>query len=185
MKKFLLAVLFSNAMFAQISHVVRSKESYTQDVFAYQGVRAIQIDEANSEGNEDNVFIFSKIEKNANPDKMYFQRFTKVNGKWIVKASVEINHNGIISAWGSRKGFADYDKDKSVDAFFIYALYDTNFREQSVHLIFSKKDQLYTIESKVSNDFKKDKFSDNFKSLDAVSKKEILEYWNKLDKIDK
>ncbi|KFF06986.1 hypothetical protein [Flavobacterium reichenbachii] len=185
MKKIFILFLFTNILTAQISNVVRNKDSYTQEVFPYKGVRAIQIDEVSSVGNEDNVFIFSKIEKNAIPDKMYFQRFTKTNGKWVVKSILEVNHNGIISAWGSRKAFWDCNKDKSIDGLFIYGLYDADFKQQSVHLIFSQKDQFYTIESSLSDDFKTDKFSDNFKSLDAESKKQVLEYWNKLDKKDK
>ena len=51
--------------------------------------------------------------------------------------------------------------------------------------MFSQKDQFYTIESSVSDDFKTDKLSPNFKSLDAESKKQVLEYWGKLDKKDK
>ena len=184
MKKIFVLLLFSNILTAQISNVVRNKDSYTQEIFPYKGVRTIQIDEVSSVNNEENVFIFSKIDKNANPDKMYFQRFTKVDGKWILKSILEINHKGIISSWGSRKAFGDYNKDKSVDALFIYGLYDTDFKQQSVHLIFSQKDQFYTIESSVSDNFKTDKFSENFKSLDADSKKQILEYWNKLDKKD-
>ncbi|MBF7092236.1 hypothetical protein IUY40_11865 [Flavobacterium sp. ALJ2] len=185
MKKLLLFLLFTNVITAQVSNIIRNKDSYTQEIFPYKGVRAIQIDEVNSPENEDNVFIFSKIEKNANPDKMYFQRFTKVNHKWEVKSILEVNHNGIISAWGSRKAFGDYNKDKSVDALFIYGLYDADFKQHSVHLIFSQKDQFYTIESSVSDDFKIDKFSPNFNSLDAESKKQVLEYWGKLDKKDK
>ncbi|MBS7252843.1 hypothetical protein [Flavobacterium branchiicola] len=185
MKKIFILLLFSNILTAQISNVIRNKDSYTQEVFPYKGVRAIQIDEVSSVGNEDNVFIFSKIEKNAIPDKMYFQRFTKVNDKWVVKSILEVNHNGIISAWGSRKAFWDWNKDKSIDGLFIYGLYDAAFKQESVHLIFSQKDQFYTIEANVSDDFKTDKFSDNFKTLDAESKKQVLEYWNKLDKKDK
>jgi hypothetical protein len=184
MKKLLILLLFSNILTAQISNVIRNKDSYTQEIFPYKGVRAIQIDEVSVVGKEDNVFIFSKIEKNANPDKMYFQRFTKVNDKWIVKSIFEVDHNGIISAWGSRKAFGDYNKDKSVDALFIYGLYDAAFKQQSVHLIFSQEDQFYTIESSISDDFKTDKFSDNFKLLDVDSKKRVLEYWSKLDKRD-
>ena len=185
MKRLILLFLFANTITAQVSNIVRNKDSYTQDVFKYKGVRAIQIDEAHSPGNEENVFIFSKIEKNANPDKMYFQRFTKVKGEWILKSVFEVNHPGIISAWGSRKAFADYDKDKSIDALFIYGLYDANFKQQTVNLIFSKKDQFYTIESKVLDGFATDTFSDNFDSLDEKTKNEILEYWGKLDKEDK
>lgn len=185
MKNILILLLFSNILTAQISTVFRNKDSYTQEIFPYKGVRAIQIDEVSSVGNEDNVFIFSKIEKNAKPDKMYFQRFTKVNEMWVVKSILEVNHDGIISAWGSRKAFWDSNKDKSIDGLFIYGLYDADFKQQSVHLVFSQKDQFYSIESSVSDGFKKDKFSSNFNSLDAESKNQILEYWNKLDKKDK
>jgi hypothetical protein len=185
MKNIFISLLFSNILTAQISNVIRNKDSYTQEVFPYNGVRAIQIDEVSSVGNEENVFIFSKVEKYANPDKMFFQRFSKVNDKWILKSILEVNHNGIISAWGSRKAFGDYNKDKSIDGLFIYGLYDAEFKQQSVHLIFSQKDQFYTIESSLSDDFKTDKFSSNFNDLDEESKKQILEYWNKLDKRDK
>ncbi|WP_432222851.1 hypothetical protein ACRASX_06720 [Flavobacterium sp. TMP13] len=184
MKQIIILLLFSNVMLAQISNVHRNKESYTQDVFPYKGVRAIQIDEVNFVDKEDNVFIFSKIEKNANPDKMYFQRFTKDQNGWILKSFVEISYDGIISSWGSRKAFADYDGDQSVDALFIYGLYDANFIQKSVHLIYSSNEQFYTIEASVSDGFKKDKFSANFNNLDSRSKKQILEYWNNLDKVD-
>lgn len=185
MKKFLLLLLVVNITTAQVLSVIRNKDSYTQDIFKYKGVRMIQVDEVSCPANEENVFIFSKIEKNANPDTMYFQRFTKEKGDWVLKSVFEINHPGIISTWGSRKAFADYNKDTSIDALFIYALYDAGFKQQSVHLIFSQKDQFYTIESSASDDFKTDKFSANFSSLALESKKQVLEYWGKLDKKDK
>lgn len=185
MNKVFAFLMFTSIISAQISNVVRNKDSYTQDVFSYKGIRTIQIDEVSFPGSEENVFIFSKIEKNANPDKMYFQRFTKVNDKWTLKSILEIDHKGIISAWGSRKAFGDYNKDKSVDVLFIYGLYDADFKQQSVHLIFSQKDQIYTIESSTADNFIKDVFSANFNSLDKNSKESVLEYWNKLDKKDK
>ena len=58
MKNILIFLLFSNILTAQISNVVRNKDSYTQEIFPYKGVRAIQIDEVSFVGNEDNVFIF-------------------------------------------------------------------------------------------------------------------------------
>jgi hypothetical protein len=181
----LLFVLFTNTILAQVSSITRNKESYTQDVFPYKGVRAIQIDEVSSPDYEENVFIFSKVEKNAKPDTMYFQRFTKLDGKWTLKTLSSITHKGIISAWGSRKAFGDYNKDKSVDAFFIYGLYDADFKQQTVHLIFSQFDKIYTIETSISDNFGTNKFSENFDSLDQNTKKEILDYWSKLDKLDK
>lgn len=184
MKKLFLLLLFTNGIIAQVSVVTRNKDSYTQDVFPYKGVRAIQIDEVHCSNNEENIFIFSKIEKNANPDRMYFQRFTKKDDKWSLVTLSEIDHNGIISAWGSRKGFMDYNKDKSIDAFFIYGLYDSDFKQQSVCLLFSQYDKVYTIKTDKKSEFKNNIFSENFKELDGKVRKQIMEYWDELDKID-
>lgn len=183
-KLILILLLAQNIASAQISSITRNKNSYTKEVFNYSGVRAIQIDEVNSPNNEENVFIFSKVEKNANPDMMYFQRFTKVLGTWKLISSLPIKHAGAISAWGSRKAFADYNKDKSVDALFIYALYDAGFKQQTVNLLFSRKNEIYLIEASKFDGFEKNKFSKNFDSLDEGTKTEILEYWNGLDKAD-
>ena len=180
----LIAILcFTITCNAQVELITRNKESYTKDVFDYKGVRVLFIDEVNLE-NEKNVFIFSKVEKNANPDVMYLQRFQKSNNKWTTKTVFEIKHKGIISGWASRKAFVDYDKDKSVDAFFIFALYDADFKQETVNLVFSKKDKFYTIESKVSDGFSTNQFSENFKDLDENTKSNIMEYWNGLDKED-
>ena len=179
--KILLPMLFiGTLMNAQVSTVVRNPDSYKN--FPFEGIRIVQVDEANSPENEDNVFIFSKIEKNAKPDKMTFQRFTKIGGEWKVIAKKQINYPGIISAWGQRKAFADYDKDKSIDALFIYSLNDYDFKQKSVHLIFSKNDKLYEISTSSESGYSKDTYSDNFKALPENIKSEILEYWNKLDK---
>ena len=81
--KILLPMLFIGTMMnAQVSNIVRHPDSYKN--LPYEGTRILQVDEANSPDNEDNVFMFSKIEKGAKPDKMTFQRFTKVDGKWKV-----------------------------------------------------------------------------------------------------
>ena len=179
--KILLPMMFiGTLMNAQVSNIVRNPDSYKN--FPYEGTRIIQVDEANSPDNEDNVFIFSKIEKGAKPDKMTFQRFTKVGGDWKVVAKKQINYDGIISAWGQRKAFADYDKDKSIDALFIYALNDYDFKQKSVHLIFSKNDKLYEISTSAESGYTKDVYSDNFKTLPENIQSRILEYWSKLDK---
>lgn len=179
--KILLSMMFiGTLMNAQVSNIVRHPDSYKN--FDFEGSRIVQVSEANSPNNEENVFIFSKIEKGAKPDKMTFQRFTKVGGDWKVVAKKQINYNGIISAWGQRKAFADYDKDKSIDALFIYSLNDYDFKQKSVHLIFSKNDKLYEISTSAESGYQKDAYSDNFKTLPENIKSEILEYWNKLDK---
>jgi len=179
--KILLPVLFIGTMMtAQVSNIVRHQDSYKD--FPFEGVRIVQVDEVNSPENEDNVFIFSKIEKGAKPDRMTFQRFTKIGGEWKVKAKKQIEHAGIISSWGQRKSFADYDKDKSIDALFIYSLNDYDFKQQSVHLIFSKNAEFYEISTSAESGYSKDVYSDNFKDLPENIQSKILEYWNKLDK---
>lgn len=176
----ILLLFIGTLMNAQVSNIVRHQDSYKD--FPYEGTRIVQVDEANSPNNEDNVFIFSKIEKNSKPDKMTFQRFTKINGDWKVVAKKQINYPGIISAWGQRKAFADYDKDKSIDALFIYSLNDYDFKQQSVHLIFSKNAELYEISTSAESGYSKDVYSSNFKSLPENIQSKILDYWNELDK---
>ena len=179
--KILLPMLFIGTILnAQVSNIVRHQDSYKD--FPFEGARIVQVDEVNSPENEDNVFIFSKIEKGAKPDKMTFQRFTKIDGEWKVKAKKQISHAGIISSWGQRKAFADYDKDKSIDALFIYSLNDYDFKQQSVHLIFSKNAELYEISTSAESGYAKEIFSSNFKSLPENIQSKILEYWNRLDK---
>ena len=180
MKLFLTTLFFGTLFNAQVSNIVRHQDSYKD--FPYEGVRIVQVDEVHSPNNEENVFIFSKIAKDSKPDKMIFQRFVKVDGKWKLNSKKEIKYDGIISSWGQRKAFADYDKDKSIDAIFIYSLNDYAFKQKSVHLIFSKNDQFYEISAFEESNYSKDTYSDNFQSLPQNSKEEVLKYWNKLDK---
>lgn len=185
MKKALLFLLITtNLITAQVSNIVRNEASYSQEIFPYRGIRIMQVDEVSCPDNEENIFIFSKIEKNAKKDIMYFQRFIKDNSKWKLNSDLEIKHDGIISVWKSRKAFFDADKDKSIDALFIYSLNDYDFKQQTVHLIYSHLSKIYSIHSNISDNYTKDTYSDNFKELDENSKSKILEYWNKLDKAD-
>jgi hypothetical protein len=156
---------------AQVSVITRDKSSYTKDVFPYKGTRAMMIEEVNC-GEEETVFLFSKIDRGAKVDEMYFQRYTKSNGKWVLKKDFEIKHEGIISVLNNRKWFADFDKDKS------------DFKQQSVHLLLSHLANVYTITSTADDDYTEDVFSENFEKLDAPIKAEILLYWEKLDKKD-
>ena len=181
MKLFLTALFFGLLVNAQVSNIVRHQDSYKD--FPYEGVRIVQVDEVHSPNNEENVFIFSKIAKNSKPDKMIFQRFTKMDGKWKLNSKKEINYDGIISSWGQRKAFSDYDKDKSIDALFIYSLNDHDFKQKSVHLILSKNDRFYEISTSAESNYSKDIYSDNFQSLPENIKEEILKYWTKLDKV--
>jgi hypothetical protein len=186
MKKLLLTLLIAcTSAIAQVSTVTRSPASYTQEVFAYKGSRMLMVDEVSSPGNEENVFIFSKVEKFAKPDVMYFQRFTKSAGQWKLNASSEIKHDGIISTVNNRKAFTDADKNKSIDALFIYALNDHDLKQQSIHLLFSQANKIYTIAAYKADDYASSKFSDNFAELSQNVKINVMAYWNKLDKADK
>jgi hypothetical protein len=175
----------SSAMAQQVSVVTRNPASYTRDVFAYQGSRVMQVDEASSPGQEDNVFIFSKVDRGAKPDVMYFQRFTKVAGQWTLGSSLEIRHEGIISLVGNRKAFNDADQDKSVDALFVYALNDHELKQQSIHLLLSHSKTIYTIAAYKADNYASSRFSDNFAQLSPAVKSSVLAYWSQLDKADK
>ena len=186
MKKLLLLLLIAGtSAFAQVSTVTRNPASYTQDVFAYKGSRILQVDEVSSPGNEENEFIFSKVEKYAKPDVMYFQRFTKRGSQWALSASTEIRHDGIISTANNRKAFTDVDKNKSIDALFIYELNDAQLKQQSIHLLFSQGSKIYSIAAAKSDNYASNKYSDNFAELSPNVKSSVMAYWNKLDKADK
>jgi hypothetical protein len=169
--------------------VTRNIASYTQDVFPYKGSRMMSVDEVSAGGVEDNVFIFSKVEKFAKPDVMYFQRFTREFGKtgtpWKLAASSEIRHDGIIVVVNNRKTFTDSDKSNSIDALFIYALNDADLKQQSIHALFSHADKIYSIAASKADNYAASQFSDNFKDLSPTIKAGVMAYWNKLDKKDK
>jgi hypothetical protein len=171
------------------SSVTRNPASYTQDVFPYKGSRMMMMDEVSSQGSEDNVFIFSKVEKFAKPDVMYFQRFTREVGKtgtpWKLIASSEIKYDGIIVVVNNRKTFTDNDKQNSIDALFIYALNDADLKQQSIHALFSHGEKIYTIAANKSDNYATSQFSTNFQELSPTIKAGIMAYWTKLDKKDK
>lgn len=181
MKKLFFGFMFvSGLAFAQVSNVIRHPDSYKD--FPFEGVRIVQIEEVSSPGNEENVFIFSKVEKGAKPDVMHIQRFTKKDGEWQVVKKKTVRHNGVISSWGSRKMFSDFDKDKSIDAVLVYSLSDDDFNQQSVHLVFSKGNDFYEISADRDSEYSKDVFSENFDSLPQDIKDKVMAFWNKLDK---
>jgi hypothetical protein len=185
----LLTLTCSVALAQGASSVTRNPASYTQDVFPYKGSRMMMVDEVSSPGHEDNVFIFSKVEKFAKPDVMYFQRFTREAGKagtpWKLSASTEIKYDGIIVVVNNRKTFTDNDKQNSIDALFIYALNDADLKQQSIHALFSRGDKIYTIAANKSDNYASSQFSANFQELSPTIKAGIMAYWTKLDKKDK
>ena len=186
MKNFLLLLLFvSQLACAQISVITRNPASYTKEVFPFQGSRIMTVDEAHSPNNEENVFVFSKVDRGAKPDVMYFQRFTKADGRWTLKSKTEIRHDGIVVAIGNRKAFTDADKSKSVDAFFVYSLNDFDLKQQSIHMLISQGSKIFTIAASLADGYQSSKFSDNFAELSPNAKDAALSYWAKLDKADK
>jgi hypothetical protein len=76
MKVSLLALSFGFLMNAQVTNIVRHQDSYAD--FPIDGVRIVQVDELHAQDKEENVYIFSRIEKEASPDRMTFQKFTRL-----------------------------------------------------------------------------------------------------------
>jgi len=178
----LLLALITGAIItrAQVSVITRAAEAYSN--FRYPGARLLNVNEVHIEGREDNVFIFSKAAKGAQPDTMYLQRYTKEKNNWAVTADTMLVHKGVIMNWDARKGFFDEDGDGSADAYFIYSLADADLRQQSVHLLFSKGTAFYTISAAASDGYRQSRYSENFDTLPAGIKKKLTEAWERLDK---
>ncbi|WP_300596414.1 hypothetical protein [Niabella sp.] len=165
---------------AQVSVITRAAEAYSN--FKFRGARLLNVNEVRIGDKEENVFIFSKAAKGAQPDTMYLQRYTKEKGTWTVKADTMLTHPGIIMNWDARKGFFDGDSDGSADAYFIYSLTDARQQQQSVHLLFSKGTAFYTISATASDGYKRNLYSKNFERLSPEIKKRLMEVWERLDK---
>lgn len=165
---------------AQVSVITRAAEAYSH--FKFRGARLLNVNEAGIEGREENVFIFSKAAKGAQPDTMYLQRYSRDKSGWAVKADTMLVHAGVIMNWDARKGFFDGDADGSVDAYFIYSLADEDLKQQSVHLLFSKGTAFYTISAFAADRYSKSRYSKNFDSLPPAVKKNLTEAWERLDK---
>ena len=167
---------------AQVSVVSRNQASYTQDVFNYAGSRMMMVDEANIAGSEDNVYIFSKPDAGASPDVLYFQQYQKVDGKFKRALLHTITHDGLLSIWKSRKVFTDVDKDRRVDAFFVYSKHAANKTQTSTHILISHNGVVYTLGANKADDYTTTAMSENFGKLDAQVKEADLKYWTSLDK---
>lgn len=165
---------------AQVRVITRAAEAYSY--FKFRGARLLNVNEAGIEGREENVFIFSKAAKGAQPDTMFLRRYIKEKGEWAVKADTMLTHTGIIMNWDARKGFFDGDDDGSVDAYFIYSLTDASQQQESVHLLFSKGAAFYTISAFASDGYQKSRYSKNFESLSPAVKKHLTDAWERLDK---
>ena len=167
---------------AQVSVISRNQASYTQDVFNYAGSRMMMVDEVNIAGSEDNVYIFSKPDAGASPDVLYFQQYQKNNGKYERTLLHTISHDGLLSVWKSRKVFTDADKDRRVDAFFIYSKHANNRTQTSAHMLISHNGVAYTLSANKADDYTATAMSENFDKLNAQVKEAALKYWTSLDK---
>lgn len=164
---------------AQITSIAMNVSDLKNAPFKFKGTRAMMVDRID-DGSSKNIFVFSKVPAGRNPDTLYAEKFTKIGDTWKLAQEKIITHNGVISVWGARKGFTDADKDKQVDAFFIYSFHDAEFKKQlSVNLLLFHKNETYTLSE--TSDGKKSQ-SQNFASLPESVKAEVLDYWNKLDK---
>ena len=167
---------------AQVSVVSRNQASYTQDVFNYAGSRVMMVDEVNIAGSEDNVYIFSKPDAGVSPDVLYFQQYQKVDGKFKRTLLHAITHDGLLSIWKSRKVFTDADKDRRVDAFFVYSKHTANKTQTSTHMLISHNGVVYTLSANKADEYMATAMSENFGKLDALVKEAALKYWTSLDK---
>lgn len=164
---------------AQITSISMNIEDLKDAPFKFKGTRAMMVDRID-DASAKNIFVISKVNSGSNPDTMFFQKFTKINESWKLTQEKAITYKGIISIWKSRKAFADADKDKQVDALFIYSLHDVEMEKQlAVNLLLMYKNDSYTISETPD---KKNTYSANFSNLPESVKAYVLEYWNKLDK---
>lgn len=178
----ILTLLISQYIICQVSHITKNSDSYTKDIFPYQGVRIMTVDEVHVPNIEENVYLFSKIEANKNPDSLFFQHYKKVNEKWVKAKSVFFEHEGFISVWKSRKAFLDSDNNKSIDALFIFSKHNLDKNQLSIHLILSSNEEFYTITAYKEDEYQQSTYSDNFESLNELIKVDVLKYWTTLDK---
>ncbi|MCZ4245165.1 hypothetical protein [Pedobacter punctiformis] len=182
MRKIIASLILCLSMsysYAQITSIAMSVNDLKDAPFKFKGTRAMMVDRID-DGSSKDIFVFSKVPSGSNPDTLYAEKFTKIGEVWKLTQEKTITYNGIISIWGARKGFTDADKDKQVDAFFIYSLHDADFKKQlSVHLLLFHKGESYTLSQ---TDEGKESQSKNFSSLPESIKTEVLAYWNKLDK---
>ncbi|MBC6109010.1 hypothetical protein ACFOG5_13195 [Pedobacter fastidiosus] len=182
MRKTFLIIILSlslNYLHAQITSISMSVEDLKDAPFKFKGTRAMMVDRIDDASSK-NIFVFSKVKSGSNPDTLYAEKFTKINDIWKLTQQKTITYKGVISIWGARKTFADADKDKQVDALFIYSFHDASMKTQlAVNLLLMYKGESYTISETPD---KKNTFSSNYTSLPENLKTYVKEYWEKLDK---
>ena len=182
MKKAILIIILSlslNCLHAQITSISMHIDDLKDAPFEFKGSRAMMVDRIDDASSK-NIFVFSKVKSGSNPDTLYAEKFTKINDVWKLVQQKTITYAGVISIWGARKAFTDADRDKQVDALFIYSFHDAAMKSQlSVNLLLMHKGESYTINETPD---KKNTYSANYATLPESIKSYIKEYWVKLDK---
>lgn len=164
---------------AQITSIAMNVEDLKDAPFKYRGTRALMVDRIDDASSK-HIFVFSKPASGSSPDTLFAQKYTKQQDTWRLVQEKVIVANGAISIWKSRKAFLDADKDKQVDALFIYSLHDASMKQQlSVHLLLMYKGESYIISEEEN---KKTSYSANFSSLPETVRKQVIDYWKTLDK---
>ncbi|UIR57700.1 hypothetical protein LZQ00_07730 [Sphingobacterium sp. SRCM116780] len=169
---------------AQITDISVNKENFEQSGFPYKGKRVLQVEHITT-SQEDNYIVFSKEERNADPDQLYIQQFQKIDNQWTAVAEDYVSEKGIVtSVWDARKAFFDADKDGHLDAIFVYSRHpkgDMDKQLSCIGLVLYKK-QFYRLQADQTDGYQKTTYSDNYKELPEIVKDKVSQFWQNLDK---
>ena len=169
---------------AQITSISVNKANFEQSGFPYKGKRVLQVEHITT-ANEDNYIVFSKEERDADPDHLYIQQFQKINDKWIPVAENDISEAGVVtSVWDSRKAFFDADKDGKLDAIFVYSRHpkgDMNKQLTCIALVLYNRNY-YRLQADQADGYQKTTYSEGYDQLPQVIKTQVAQFWEKLDK---
>lgn len=169
---------------AQITSISVNKANFEQSGFPYKGKRVLQVEHITT-AQEDNYIVFSKEERDADPDQLYIQQFQKINDKWTAVAEDNVSEKDIVtSVWDARKAFFDADKDGNLDAIFVYSRHpkgDMDKQLSCIALVLYNK-QFYRLQADQADGYQKTTYSDNYSKLPEVIKTKVTQFWEKLDK---
>ncbi|MBB2950244.1 MULTISPECIES: hypothetical protein [Sphingobacterium] len=169
---------------AQITSISVNKANFEKSSIPFKGKRVLQVEHITT-ANEDNFIVFSKEQRNADPDHLYIQQFQKNNDKWTVVAEDHVSEKDIVtSVWDARKAFFDADKDGKLDAIFVYSRHpkgDMDKQLSCIALVLYNK-QFYRLQADQADGYQKTTYSDNYSQLPEVIKTQVGQFWEKLDK---
>lgn len=169
---------------AQITTIAINKANFEKSGFPYKGKRVLQVEHITTP-QEDNYIVFSKDERNADPDHLYIQQFQKINDTWTVVAEDDVSEPDIVtSVWDTRKAFFDADNDDKLDAIFVYSRHPKGDLEKQlscIAILFYNK-QFYRLQADQADGYQKTTYSANYNKLPEVIKIQFANFWEKLDK---